>query len=97
MVFALPLARFDGVRVLPFAFLAACSRRWRRAQRRPVLRQRAQRAAVAGGRAALEDTPDASAARPGSGAGRRVLDLGWLVGSRPVTPSKTPKNQEISE
>ena len=45
-------------------------------QRRRSWRQRAQRAAVAIGRAALEDTPDASATRPGSGAGRRALD-GW--------------------
>ena len=45
------------------------------------LRQRAQRAAAAGGRAALEGTPDASATRPGSGAGRRVLD-GWSEAAR---------------
>ena len=45
------------------------------AQRRRS-RQRAQRAAVAIGRAALEDTPDAPATRPGNGAGRRALD-GW--------------------
>ena len=30
-MFALPVARFDGACVLRFAFLAACSRRWRSA------------------------------------------------------------------
>ena len=60
------------------SFLAAGSRRRRRAAAPAGLRQRAQRAAVAIGRAALEDTPDASATRPGSGAGRRA----WIQAGR---------------
>ena len=83
MVFALPFARFDGVRVLPFAFLAACSRRLRRAQCSAAVCQRAQRAAAAGGRAALEDAPDASRERCGASG------FGWLVGSRASNPKKT--------
>ena len=56
-----------------------------------------QRAAVAIGRAAREDTPDASATRPGSGAGRRVLD-GWSEAaprrrqSEPQENKKYPNN-----
>ena len=64
-------------------------------QRRRSWRQRAQRAAVAIGRAALEDTPDASATRPGSGAGRRALDPGWLEADAVNANPKKTRNIRI--
>ena len=90
-MFALPFGRFDGVRGLPFAF-------WLPGRVDGVVRSAAlaptcQRAAAAIGRAALEDTSEAPATRPGSGAGRRVLD-GWSEAARCDDPrtKKYPNN-----
>ena len=86
-MFALPFARFDGVRVLPFAFWLPFRVDGVVRSAAGLARQRAQRAAVAIGRAALEDTSEASATRPGSGAGRRVLD-GWSEAARCDEPQQ---------